>query len=151
MKVIHTGEKVEKGGIFLAGPSPRKPTKDTWRNRLIAKLEDTVFEGTLYSPEYRETNKKKFNYDDQVEWEWEALHAAKTIVFWVDRKFPDYPAFTTNVEFGLYIAKYPDRIVYGRPEDAVKTQYLDWLYTKVTGKTDIIKDFDVLVKKIVKL
>jgi hypothetical protein len=42
------------------------------------------------------------------------------------------PGFTTNVEFGRYVGS--GRCVYGRPEGAPHTRYLDWLYTKLTGK-----------------
>ena len=41
------------------------------------------------------------------------------------------PAFTTNVEFGRYIGS--GRVVYGRPDNAEKCRYLDWLYQDVTG------------------
>ena len=40
------------------------------------------------------------------------------------------PAFTTNVEFGYWL--HTGKILYGRPDDAKKIKYLDWLY-----KTDM--------------
>lgn len=36
------------------------------------------------------------------------------------------PAFTTNVEFGYWL--HTGKILYGRPDDARKIKYLDWLY-----------------------
>lgn len=36
------------------------------------------------------------------------------------------PAFTTNVEFGYWL--HSNKVIYGRPDDAVKIKYLDWLY-----------------------
>jgi hypothetical protein len=36
------------------------------------------------------------------------------------------PAFTTNVEFGYWL--HTGKIIYGRPKEAKKTKYLDWLY-----------------------
>jgi len=42
------------------------------------------------------------------------------------------PAFTTNVEFGRYVGR--KDCIYGRPADAPKNRYLDWLYTKMTKK-----------------
>ena len=59
-------------------------------------------------------------------WEREGLTKASVIVFWIPRSLPDMPAFTTNVEFGYWI--HSKKIIYGRPDDAVKIKYLDWLY-----------------------
>ena len=41
------------------------------------------------------------------------------------------PAFTTNVEFGYWI--HTGKILYGRPNDAKKIKYLDWLYKTDTS------------------
>ena len=41
------------------------------------------------------------------------------------------PAFTTNVEFGYWI--HTGKILYGRPDDAKKIKYLDWLYKTDTN------------------
>ena len=59
-------------------------------------------------------------------WEREGLTKASIIVFWIPRSLPDMPAFTTNVEFGYWL--HSKKIIYGRPDDAVKIKYLDWLY-----------------------
>ena len=40
------------------------------------------------------------------------------------------PAFTTNVEFGYWL--HTGKVLYGRPDEAKKIKYLDWLY-----KTDM--------------
>ncbi len=42
------------------------------------------------------------------------------------------PAFTTNVEFGLYLNS--GKIVYGRPDNAPKNRYLDYIYEKEYSK-----------------
>jgi hypothetical protein len=42
------------------------------------------------------------------------------------------PGFTTNVEFGRFVGRKP--CVYGRPDGAPHTGYLDWLYNKTTGR-----------------
>ena len=60
-------------------------------------------------------------------WEREALINATVILFWVPRKLPDMSAFTTNVEFGYWL--HSGKVVYGRPNDASKIKYLDWLYS----------------------
>ena len=59
-------------------------------------------------------------------WEREALTKATVILFWVPRKLPDMAAFTTNVEFGYWL--HSGKVIYGRPDDASKIKYLDWLY-----------------------
>ena len=41
------------------------------------------------------------------------------------------PAFTTNVEFGQWI--HTGKILYGRPDEARKIKYLDWLYKTDTN------------------
>ena len=43
------------------------------------------------------------------------------------------PAFTTNVEFGYWI--HTGKVLYGRPDDAKKIKYLDWLYKTDTNKS----------------
>ena len=61
-----------------------------------------------------------------------ALLNASIIVFWVPRVLPDMPVFTTNVEFGYWL--HTGKVLYGRPEGAKKTKYLDWLYKTDTNK-----------------
>ncbi len=76
-------------------------------------------------PEYS-TWKPKEDYVDQAMWEREALINATVVVFWIPRKLPEMPAFTTNVEFGYWL--HSGKVVYGRPDATPKTKYLDWLY-----------------------
>jgi hypothetical protein len=133
MKVIYSNqpmEIVQRPALFLAGPTPRlKHPVPSWRPEALTLLKD--FPGTVCVPEYTDFKPLRL-YQEQVEWEWAALHACDVIVFWVPRELVTMPAFTTNVEFGFYIGK--KQTVYGRPPEAPKTEYLDWLYGKVTGK-----------------
>ena len=92
------------------------------------------FTGTVLIPERRDWT-KRFDYSDQVEWEFLGLESAKRIVFWIPRNLETLPGFTTNVEFGRYVGS--GRILYGRPPDAPHTSYLDWLYQKMTGQEPI--------------
>ena len=73
-----------------------------------------------------------FSYLDQVEWEYQGLETCSAIAFWIPRDVQTLPGFTTNVEFGRYVGS--GRCVYGRPDDVPHTGYLDWMYTKVTGR-----------------
>lgn len=115
-------------GIFLAGPTPRLDTVKSWRPEALEILDELNYDGIVWVPEYSKVP-ENFDYIRQVEWEKWGLTTCTNVVFWVPRSIPKMPAFTTNVEFGRYVEK----SVYGRPDNAVKCGYLDWLYEDVTG------------------
>lgn len=117
------------GGVFLAGPSPRG-RGGSWRPAALDVLREFGFAGPVFVPE-RPDWSVKFDYLDQVEWEFAGLEACAAVAFWVPRDVAALPGFTTNVEFGRYVGRKP--CAYGRPPDAPHTRYLDWLYTKLTG------------------
>lgn len=150
MRVNYSNEKILKGSksIFLAGPTPRSLDVETWRKEAIKILEKLGFDGIVYFPELEHDN-RTFNYDNQVWWERETLHNASSIVFWIPRS-TSLPAFTTNVEFGYWLAKNHDKVVYGRPDDSEKNRYLDWLYKTETGK-DPINNLTDLLKEAIKV
>ncbi len=127
-EVIISDEK----SIFLAGPTPRDEETASWRPEAIKYLEAKNFDGIVYIPE--DENIRRKDYIDRAEWEREALANATIIIFWVPRELAKMPAFTTNVEFGYWLAKKPTSIIYGRPDDARKIRYLDWLYKKESDK-----------------
>jgi hypothetical protein len=81
------------------------------------------FHDVLLSPE-PESRDWTEEYDDQVEWEDKALRAATCNLFWVPRELEKMPAFTTNVEFGMWCSS--GKVVLGYPSDAPKMKYLDW-------------------------
>jgi len=122
------------GSIFLVGPSLRSPGLTPWRVEALRILEEDLgYQGSVLIPETPATsidtyNTDSFDYQAQVEWEYEGLRDCAAIVAWVPRDLETLPAFTTNVEFGLHVRE--EKFFYGRPEGASKTQYLDWLYTK---------------------
>lgn len=124
MKTVYARESLESS-IFLAGPTPRKNTTiPSWRPKALQLLEQHGFTGTVFIPENRE-GICGFEYDAQVHWEWEALNQATIILFWVPRDIEQMPAFTTNVEFGMYA--HSRKVVLGYPADAPKMSYLDAL------------------------
>lgn len=127
MIVNYSDQKVIKGkkSIFLAGPTPREANCVSWRVEAIQLLEKLGFDGVVYVPEYS-TMKPKADYVDQVMWERMALIEATVICFWVPRELTKMPGFTTNVEFGYWL--HSNKVVYGRPDNAEKVRYLDWLY-----------------------
>jgi hypothetical protein len=137
MNVFYIDSKqstLDKPSIFLAGPTPRDKETPSWRPEAIRLF--NTFDGDVFVPE-RSNGEIKFEYYDQVEWEWKHLHAATVILFWVPRNLQNMPAFTTNVEFGYYLATKPNACFYGRPENSPKTRYLDWLYKQVVGEEPI--------------
>lgn len=128
-RVLYTGEKITKTGntVFLAGPSPRSSSAESWRPDFIKELFDSGFKGTIINPENREFN-EDFNYDKQVEWEDMGLNAADLIVFWVPRDLDKMPGFTTNIEFGEWMKS--GKVVLGFPKDAPKMNYLAYKANK---------------------
>ena len=132
MVINYSNQEVLKGNksIFLAGPTPRGEFTKSWRTRACKYLGDNGFDGVVYVPEYS-TWKPKADYVDQAQWERDALSNASVIAFWIPRTLPDMPAFTTNVEFGYWI--HTGKVLYGRPDDAKKIKYLDWLYKTDTN------------------
>jgi hypothetical protein len=153
MIVNYSDQDVAKAeqSIFLAGPTPRKKGIISWRKSACAILEKLDFDGVVYSPEYS-TWKPRGNYNDQALWERKALELSTVIVFWIPRSLPDMPAFTTNVEFGYWINT--DKIVYGRPDDAIKIKYLDLLYRYEYSRepkhnlTDTLKEAIEMIKEL---
>lgn len=129
MIVNYSDEPVNRTSrsIFLAGPTPRKKEVQSWRPDALKILDALGYTGVVYVPE-RKTWAAGFDYDTQVEWEWSALDACGTVAFWIPRQIPDMPAFTTNVEFGMMMGS--GKVLYGRPDNAVKCGYLDRLFKR---------------------
>ena len=149
MKINYSDQEVIKNekSIFLAGPTPREENVESWRTKACNILEQLRFNGVVYVPEYS-TWKPKADYVDQAQWERDALSNASVIVFWIPRSLPDMPAFTTNVEFGYWL--HTGKVLYGRPDDAKKIKYLDWLYKTDTGK-EAYSSLEELLKASVEL
>jgi hypothetical protein len=132
MNVVYSDQSPEfsRPSIFLAGPTPRSPEFASWRPEALGILRELGFSGTVLVPE-RRGGWARGEYIDQVEWEFACLEGCSVIAFWVPRDVATLPGFTTNVEFGRYVGS--GRCVYGRPDRAPHTRYLDWLYAKLTG------------------
>ena len=134
MHIVYTGESAPLSvtkSIFLAGPSPRKETDANWRAEAFELLEQLGFDGVVYAPIFRDgvtpaglKEGLKDAYAGQVDWETQYLNACDIIVFWVPRDLKTLPAFTTNVEFGMWLMS--GKIVLGYPDTAEKMQYLDF-------------------------
>jgi len=132
MKVTYALQPIaDMPSIFLVGPTPRSSSVMSWRPEAIQILRDFGFTGQVLVPEQKVWQS---DYLGQVEWEHAGLELASKkgcIAAWVPRDLESMPAFTTNVEFGLYVKC--GRFAYGRPDFAPKNRYLDWLYDKTLG------------------
>jgi len=127
---VYTGEDLPKEyrrTIFLAGPTPRSEDVKSWRPAAIKALQSVGYDGVVLVPEFRD--KVVPSYDGVVEWETKMLQESEIILFWVPRDLETMPAFTTNVEFGLWLSS--GKMVYGRPDSAIKNRYLDFHYKRV--------------------
>ena len=158
MRVIYPDQEIgikdNEVSIFLAGPTPRDKETPSWRTEALEILEQLNFRGVVLVPE-RENWPDQSNYLDyleQAEWEDRGLtRYPGIIVFWVPRDLNVLPGFTTNVEFGRFaIPENRHRIVYGRPDDAPKNRYLDWLYQRNIGELPH-NDIESALKEAVRL
>jgi hypothetical protein len=135
MQVLHALDDLPKS-IFLAGPTPRDVATPSWRPEAVRVLDELGFDGTVFVPE-PQNRRWADSYDDQVTWEWEAIHQATVTVFWIPRELSTMPAFTTNVEFGLTVAS--SRIIVGSPAGTPKMGYLHALARRYN--VPIVNDF----------
>lgn len=109
-------------------------------------MDSFKFDGIVFYPEYREGASDKFEsaYADQIAWEHTALDLCRVILMWVPRELKDMPAYTTNVEFGLYVRN--EKLYYGCPDSAPKNVYLDYCYRKFVRRnpfnnlSDLVKE-----------
>ncbi len=133
MKIIYAQENIintEGKVIFLAGPTPRNKEAQSWRPKAIEIFKELDFCGTLLIPEMRNGFPTEFEYAEQINWEHQGLEISDIIMFWIPRELKHMPAFTTNIEFGYWLAKDPNKIVLGFPSDAPKMDYIKYSANK---------------------
>lgn len=127
MNLVYAQEPSDLSGmsIFLAGPTPRSQDVKSWRTDAVSMLKELGFTGTLFLPEMRD-NGDNNNYDFELQREWEEknLNRCDVIVFWIPRDLKTMPAFTTNIEWGFWTAKKPEKLVLGIPESAPMSDYI---------------------------
>lgn len=137
MKIIYANESLDLlfgKTIFLVGPTPRSSSVPSWRPDALELFQNKGFNGNIIVPEVK-SGERYPDYLDQVEFEYKGLNKADVILAWVPRNMVNMPALTTNVEFGFWMSRDPGKVIYGRPENAENTRYLDWLYCKATDRT----------------
>lgn len=116
---------IDVPAIFLAGPSPRKETDYNWRGEAVKLFCDIATEKLILILPLPKHGIFP-NYDEQVKWEQVYLAYSNVVMFWIPRDLDTLPGFTTNVEFGMYVTS--PKTIYGRPDDAPKNRYLDFLF-----------------------
>lgn len=123
--------------IFLAGPTvrPHQSHLISWRYEAINEFKNQNFYGDLIVPEFT----TKENLDDKSwvpSWEFNGLKKAHCIMFWIPRTI-DLIALTTNMEFGYWQGREPNKMIYGRPNNAYKIGYLDTMWKLVAKETEM--------------
>lgn len=144
MIINYSDEKViySENSIFLAGPTLRGSSfEKSWRKYACSYLEKSGFNGIVYVPEPKSGN-SEYILDFQFKWEREALMNSTVILFNLCRKFPELPGFTTNVEFGTYTSKKPNRCIVCSPEGAKKNEYLELLYLEENSDGVIYRNLE---------
>jgi len=116
--------------IFLAGPTVRGHQQHllpSWRTAAIEEFRKREFTGTLIVPEFSDkAESDKGRYDLPI-WEYAGLKIADCIMFWIPRT-RELIGLTTNFELGYWL-RWREKLVYGRPNDAYRVDYLDIIWT----------------------
>jgi 8-oxo-dGTP pyrophosphatase MutT (NUDIX family) len=124
--VVHANETPPQwwdAAVFLAGPLPRSADVPSWNPEAIALLREAWREDgrlVVFTPELRRG--VMADYTGQIAWEHRGLHDADVVLFWVPRDLATMPAFTTNIEFGIWYDS--GKAVFGAPASAPNNDYL---------------------------
>ncbi len=135
MQIVYAGEETPgmfAKSLFLAGPTARDASGLNWRTEALNILQSLEYTGVVFVPEPRD-GKWQPEYDAQIEWEEKCLNMADCIAFWVPRELTTMPAYTTNIEWGVW--QNSGKVVFGAPIDAPKTAYLRYYAKKLEIKT----------------
>lgn len=123
--------------IFLAGPSVRsdQPHLTSWRFEAIEIFKRKKFNGNLIIPEFSEKSECDKYINDLIFWEFSGLTNSQVIMFWIPRT-KELIGLTTNFEFGYWVARDRSKIVYGRPDNSYRNDYLDimWMEDAKMGR-----------------
>lgn len=132
--------KAKKPIIFLAGPTVRGNQQHltSWRFEAIEIFKSLNFDGTLVVPEFIDKTESDKGRVELPIWEDNGLTQADCILFWLPRT-RELIGLNTNSEHGYWLAKNPQKLVYGRPDDAFRIQYNDIMWNKVFSDFGIIE------------
>lgn len=126
---------IDKPSIFLAGPTVRGNQLHliSWRFDAIEEFQRQGFKGDLIVPEFTLKEESDKGKEWVPLWEYNGLKKADCIMFWIPRT-RELIALTTNMEFGYWQAREPQKMIYGRPDDAYRMGYLDIMWKTVAGE-----------------
>jgi len=116
--------------VFLAGPTVRgnqQHLQPSWRFEAIEEFNRQGFDGAVIIPEFVSKTESDKAKPWIPEWEYNGLKRADAILFWIPRT-RELIGLTTNWELGYWMGKAPERVVYGRPDDAFRIDYLDIMW-----------------------
>jgi len=148
-----TAHAETKGSVvFLAGPTVRgnQPHLISWRPNCVEEFSRQGFEGTLVLPEFSSRTESDKGKEWIPLWEFFWLKRADCILFWIPRT-RELIGLTTNFEHGYWLAKDPDKVVYGRPDDAYRIGYNDIMWRAYRGHCPIYHTLQDTVKASIEL
>jgi len=117
--------------IFLAGPTVRgnQTHLKSWRRDAEAEFLKQGFDGQLIAPEFPDRFASDQKRYDLPVWEFYGLKCSHCILFWIPRT-RELIGLTTNHEIGYWMARHRDKVIYGRPKDAYRMEYLDIMWVQ---------------------
>ena len=127
--------EIDRPTVFLAGPTVRgnQPHLTSWRFDAIEEFEKQSFNGDLIIPEFTDKQASDKGKEWVPLWEYNGLKKADCIMFWIPRT-RELIALTTNMEFGYWQSREPQKMIYGRPDDAYRMGYLDIMWKTVASE-----------------
>jgi len=123
---------IDGPSIFLAGPTVRgnQPHLTSWRFEAVERFEKQGFKGSLIIPEFVSKTESDKGKAWIPLWEFNGLKKSDCVLLWIPRT-RELIALTTNMEFGYWQGREPEKMVYGRPDDAYRMSYLDIMWKAV--------------------
>ena len=117
--------------VFLAGPTVRgnQPHLRSWRIDAVEIFKSKNFKGNLILPEFPNVYESDQSRYDLPIWEFHCMRMSDVIMFWVPRT-KELIGLTTNYEMGFWVADNRYKVVYGRPNDAYRIEYLDIMWVE---------------------
>ena len=98
MHLVYTYEEPPDSyskSIFLAGPTPRTKSVQSWRTEALRLLEAKGYDGVVFVPEDRNGDFEKFDanydYEKTTAWEQKMLDKADCDLFWIPRDLSVLP------------------------------------------------------------
>lgn len=132
--------------LFIAGPTPRDQSVQSWRPEVLKELKAQGYDGTVFVPEPK-NGRWRPDYNEQIAWEEAALNRADAILFWIPRNMKDLPGLTTNDEWGYWKAVCPTKLVLGIPDNAEKINYQKYYAEKF--EIDLVNNLQDAVSKVI--